>query len=345
MLSLISHFVIIQIIILKIFMMQIQIPLAQKTKIIKEEGNRMIFEVAGCYPGYGITLGNALRRVLLSSLPGAAITAIKIKGVQHEFSVLPFILEDVVEIMLNLKQIRFRMADDEKHKLTLKASGEKKVSAANIKVHTGVEILNQDCHIATLTNKKAELEMEIEVEKGLGYSSIEQRQKEKVEIGMIPVDAIFSPIRKVNFEVENMRVGDKTDYNRLIIDIETDGSITSKDALTTAASILLEQFSVFTEVEKISDKKEKKEKEIEKESDKKIEKEYEKENDITKMSIDELKFSTRTINVLTSNDIKTVAGLIRKNEDSVLNLEGMGEKGLKEIKKVLSKLGLELKQG
>lgn len=315
-----------------------QISLPSKPNIIKRENNRAVFEIEGCYPGYGITLGNALRRVLLSSLPGAAVTGIKIKGVQHEFSTLPHIMEDVIEIILNLKQLRFKLTDNEKHKLFLKASGEKNVKASEIKVSTGVEIINKDAHIATLTDKKAGLEIEMDVEKGLGYWPVEQRQKQKLEIGLIPVDAIFSPIRRVNFEVENMRVGEKTDYNRLRFDVETDESITPEDAFKKAAEILVEQFKIF------SVSAEEKREQI-----KKVVKEGEKENergkieDVIKIDIDDLRISTRVINALKESGIKTVGGLIKKKEDTLLEIEGMGEKGLKEIKRALSKLGLELK--
>lgn len=317
--------------------MQIQIPLPQKTKVIKQENNRATFEVEGCYPGYGITFGNALRRIILSSLSGAAVTGIKIKGVQHEFSTLPHVMEDVIEITLNLKQLRFRVATEDKYKLTLTASGEKQIKASDIKIPSGIEIINKDAHIATLTDKKASLEMEIEVETGLGYSPVEQRSKEKLEIGMIPVDASFSPIQKVNFEVENMRVGDRTDYNRLVIDIETDGSITSEAAFKKAATILVDQFKVLVEVEK--EKKRAPVKMVEE----KEEERAEAEEDVTKIPVDDLKFSTRVANVLKEAGIKTVSGLLKKGETTLMETEGMGEKGVREIKRALSKFGLELK--
>lgn len=332
-----------------------QIPLPSKPNIIKssepagkpsdlagkQDANRVMFEIEGCYPGYGITLGNAFRRVLLSSLPGTAVTGVKIKGVQHEFSTMPHVTEDVIEIILNLKQLRFKSTGSaeagEKIKLFLKASGEKEVKASDIKAPTGIEIINKNAHIATLTDKKANLEIEMDVETGFGYWSVEQRQKQKLEIGMIPIDAIFSPIRKINFEVENMRVGDRTDYNRLRFDVETDGSITPEEAFKKAAETLVEQLKVFTEVEKREQVKklaggEKKEKEQEKEKD-----------DVTKISIDDLKLSARVINALKGGGIKTVGGLIKKSESALFDIEGMGEKGLKEIKRALSKIGLGLK--
>jgi len=234
--------------------METNILLPNPPKVIKKGDNRAIFEIENCYPGYGMTLGNALRRVLLSSLPGAAIVGIKIKGVSHEFSTIPYVLEDVIQIILNLKQIRFKLYTDEPVKLTLKTKGEKEVKASDIKLTSDAEIVNKDAHIATLTDKKAELEMEIEVEKGLGYVPVEQRKKEKLSVGYIAVDAIFSPIKKVNYEIENMRVGDRTDFNRLKVDIETDGSITPEEAFQKAVNILVDCFKVLIEEERIEKK-------------------------------------------------------------------------------------------
>ncbi|RLF36175.1 MAG: DNA-directed RNA polymerase subunit alpha [Thermoplasmata archaeon] len=234
--------------------METNILLPNPPKVIKKGENRAIFEIENCYPGYGMTLGNALRRVLLSSLPGAAIVGVKIKGVNHEFSTIPHVLEDVIQIILNLKQIRFKLYTDEPVKLTLKAKGEKEVKASDIKLTSDVEIVNKDAHIATLTDKKAELEMEIEVEKGLGYVPVEQRKKEKLSVGYIAVDAIFSPIKKVNYEIENMRVGDRTDFNRLKVDIETDGSITPEEAFQKAVNILVDCFKVLIEEERTEKK-------------------------------------------------------------------------------------------
>jgi len=227
--------------------MEHKISLPLKPKIVKKGENHAIFEIDNCYPGYGITIGNAFRRVLLSSLEGAAITSVKIKGVSHEFSTIPHIAEDVVQIILNLKQIRFKVLAKEvlPIKVELKASGEKEVRAKDIKLTSDVEIINKDAHIATLTGPKAKLEMEIEIDIGLGYVPVEQRKKEKLEIGSIALDAIYTPIKKVNYEVENMRVGDRTDFNRVRIDIETDGSLEPEEAFKRAADILVEHFQVF----------------------------------------------------------------------------------------------------
>ena len=230
--------------------METNILLPKSPKITKKGENRAIFEIENCYPGYGMTLGNAFRRVLLSSLPGAAVTSIKIKGVDHEFSTIPNVLEDVIQIILNLKQVRFKLHSEEPVILSLKAKGEKKVKASDIKVTPDVEIVNKDAYIATLTNKKAEIEIEIEIDSGLGYVPVEQRKKEKLSIGYIAVDAIFSPIKKANYEIENMRVGDKTDFNRLRIDIETDGSIKPEEAFQEATRILVDHFGLFIIEEK-----------------------------------------------------------------------------------------------
>ena len=223
--------------------MNTNISLPKTPKLVKQlSPNKAEFEIDELYPGYGLTLGNALRRVMLSSLPGAAATSVKIKGVNHEFSTLPGVLEDVVEIILNLKQIRFKVYSDEPQIVILKAKGEKEVKAGDIKLVSQVEIANSGAHIATLTSKNASLEMEIKVERGLGYSSIESRKQEKQEVGNIAVDTIFTPIKMINYEVEDMRVGDRTDYNRLKIDIETDGTISPAEALTNADNLLIEHF-------------------------------------------------------------------------------------------------------
>lgn len=313
--------------------MQIIFPLTPK--IIKQEGNSAVFEIEGCYPGYGITLGNALRRVILSSLEGAAIIGIKIKGVQHEFSTIPYVLENVVDIILNLKQVRLILHSDQPVKIFLKGKGEKELKAKDIEITSDVEIINKDAHIATLTDKKADFEMEIEVGSGLGYMAIDSGKKERLEIGRIAVDAIYNPVTKVNFEVENMRVGERTDFNRLRFEIETDGSISPADALVKASQILIDHFKIFTELkqEKAAEKKAVKSKGSKEE-----------ETDAAKIKVEDLKLSARTISVLHDSGIKSVGGLTKKTEESLGKMKGMGEKGIKEIKKVLKKLELALKE-
>lgn len=255
--------------------METNILLPRPPKIIKRGENRAVFEIENCYPGYGMTLGNAFRRVLLSSLPGAAVTAVKIKGAEHEFSTIPHVLEDVIQIILNLKQVRFKKYSEEPITLTLKTKGEKKVKASEIKLTSDIEMVNKEAYIASLTDKKAELDIEIEVNSGLGYVPVEQRKKEKLPIGSIAVDAIFSPVKRVNYEMENMRVGNRTDFNRLKIDIKTDGSITPEEAFNKTAQILVDHFSLFVEkkpsfAKAAEGKKEKKKKEKEKKPQKKV---------------------------------------------------------------------------
>ena len=218
-------------------------------KTVSETNNEGVFEVEGLYTGYGLTLGNTLRRVLLSSLPGAAITRVKIKGINHEFSTLEGVAEDIVEIGLNLKKIRFRVYTDDPQALTLKVKGEKTVTAAEIETTAQVEVINPDAYIATLTAKDAELNMELTVERGLGYVPVESMKLEKLPVGVIALDAIFTPIVKVNFTVENMRVGDRTDYNRLKLVIQTDGSVTPSAALRKASNILQDHFTKVSQVE------------------------------------------------------------------------------------------------
>lgn len=226
----------------------IQLPVEPKV-LSKEGDNKAVFDISPLYPGYGMTVGNSLRRVLISSLGGAAVTAVKIKGVPHEFSIIPDVAEDVIEIILNLKKVRFKLFSDEPVTLILKSSGEGAVSASDIKVTSDVEVINTDQHIATITSKKGEIEMEIKVEKGIGYVPVDQREKNKLGVGVIAIDGIFTPIKNVNFKVENIRVDQRTDYNRAILDIETDGSMSPEEALQQSAKILIDHFNVIANVE------------------------------------------------------------------------------------------------
>jgi len=308
--------------------------LPKPPKVISKKENWARFEIEALYPGYGITMGNSLRRVLLSSLPGVAVTQMKIKGIQHEFTTISGVLEDVITVMMNLKQMRFKVYADEPQKAALKIKGEKEVKGSDFKLPSQVELVNKSCHIATLTNKKAELDIEIQIEKGTGYEPVERRKKQtKLEIGIIPIDAIFTPIRRVNYKVENMRVGERTDFDRLYLEIETDGTITPEEAFSRASEILVKHFSLFTESFKVSKEKETPKKE----------KEAGPKKDLTETKVENLKLSGRTLNALLNNNLKTVGGILRKSEESLLKLEGVGEKGVKEIKKALKKLGLELK--
>jgi len=317
------------------------ISLPQKPKYSKTGENSGKFEILGCYPGYGTTLGNALRRVLLSSLSGAALTSVKIKGVSHEFSAIPGILEDVVQIILNLKKIRFRMEGEETVKISLNAKGEGKITAKSIKCPSGVEVVNKDQIVATITDKKIELEMEMEVNKGLGYIPVEQQQRDEKEIGVIAIDAIYTPIRRVNYLVEDMRVGKKTDFNKITLDVETDGSITPEEAFKKSIDILVGQFSALGELAV-------QEKEVEEAKEAQIEEKEEEKKEETKdplkLKISELKgLSNRTVNVLEENKVEKVKDIVKMKEEELKELKGMGDKGIKEIRKAIGEFGLTLK--
>jgi DNA-directed RNA polymerase subunit alpha len=312
------------------------IPLPNPPKIIKKENNTAIFEIEGLYPGYGVTVSNSLRRILLSSLEGAAVTQVKIKGVSHEFSTIPGVLEDVVIIILNLKKLRFKFFSDESEKITLKIKGEKIVKAKDFNVSSQLEIENSDLVIANLTSKNSQLEMEALVEKGVGYQLAEQREEKKKEIGMIPIDAIFTPVKRVSSSIENMRRGKRTDFDRLTIEIETDGTISPEEAFLKACNILLDHFNLFS---KALSPEPAETKVIEEKSNKK---EKGSGEDNKKMNVEDLKISERTKNALLNSNLKTVAGVLRKKEEGIKNLEGLGDKAVKEIRKAVKKLGFEL---
>src|SRR3989338_1408190 len=282
-------------------MSEYKIVMPSKPRVVLEEANKGVFEIDGLYPGYGHTLGNSLRRIILSSLPGASITAIKIDGVSHEFQTLEGIKEDVIVMILNLKKARFKMLSDEPQTVTLSIKGPKEVTAGDIKTGGQVEILNPELHIAEVTGK-VNLNIEMKIEKGLGFISKEIFQKEKVDVGTIAVDAIFTPIRRVSYEVENMRVGDKTNHNRLRISIETDGTLSAREALSQSIAIMIHQLKALIDF-KEPEEEVKIGKKIPKEEDKNEEKEEKKKGsdfaDILKTRTDSLDLSTRTLNALT----------------------------------------------
>lgn len=265
-----------------------KIPLPAKITFEKTSNqNQIIATVEPFYPGYGTTIGNSLRRVMLSSLMGAAVTGVKIKGVQHEFSTIPNVLEDVIQIILNFKLVRFKIFTDETVKLTLSVKGEGKVTAKDIKATSDAEIVNPNQHIATLTAKNAELNIEIYVKRGRGFWPIEERAGEQ-EVGVIAIDAIFTPLKKVGLKIENVRVGQMTNYEKVVFDIETDGTIRPERALLNSVNILIEQFNFFVEnIEIEEEKKAPKEKKIEEVNPKKIkkikEKKEKKEKKISKI--------------------------------------------------------------
>ncbi len=328
-------------------MPEYKIILPSKPRVVVEEGNKGVFEIDGLYPGYGHTLGNSLRRIILSSIPGASVTSIKIDGVSHEFSTMDGVKEDVIVIILNLKKTRFKMTSDEPQTVTLSIKGPKQVFASDIKTSGQVEILNPELYIAEVTGKNS-LDIELKIEKGLGFISKEVMQKDKVDIGTIAVDAIFTPIRRVSYEVENMRVGDNTNHNRLRISIETDGTLTPREALSQSIETMIYQLKAIVDFKEVEEevKPVKKSKDEDKSSERSSDDDKKDDDlaDVLKTRIDSLDLSTRTLNALTSANIRTLGGLARKKREDLLELEGIGEKGITEIKKVLGKSGLNLKE-
>ncbi len=253
------------------------IPLSQPAKVTERKGNIAMFEIEALYPGYGVTVGNSLRRVLLSSLEGAAVTKVKIKGATHEFTTIPGMHEDMIMLLLNIKQLRFKLHGEEPQSATLKTKGEKAVTGALFDLPSQLELANKDLVIAHLTAKNAELEMEIRVEKGIGYVQAEMLKKEKEEIGTITLDAIFTPVKKVSFQVEKMRVGERTDFDKVRLSVETDGTITPEQAFSQAADILVRQFSVVLDgIKEIAEKQTEEEKTAAEKEEKKERKKTEK---------------------------------------------------------------------
>lgn len=317
-------------------MLETNVTLPSKPRVVNEEEFRGIYEIDGLYPGYGHTLGNSLRRIVLSSLPGAAITHVKIDGVKHEFDTIAGVKEDVITILLNIKRIRIVSHSDEPITITLKKSGAGMVTAADIECPTQVEVLNPEQPICEITNKSTKLDVEMTVEKGLGYVAREVHQKEKVDIGTIALDAVFTPIRRANYEVENMRVGDRTDYNRLRVIIETDGTLTPREALENSIEIMIHQLkAVIGFQEQVEEKPE----EVE-EAD--TEEEVEVDQDVLKTRIETLDLSARTLAALEEANIRTIGGLVRKKQDDILALDGIGPKGVDEIVDLLKTMGVTL---
>ena len=324
-------------------MMSLSIVLPSKLKIVSEDSNLGTYEIEGLYPGYGHTLGNSLRRIILSSIPGCAITQVKIKGADHEFSTLAGVREDVMTILLNLKKVRFQLTGDESATATLSVKSGV-VKASDFETSGQLVVTTPDQYIAEVTGK-AELHIEVVVAKGLGFVSREMLSKEKVDIGTIMTDARFSPIVGCSYDVEDMRVGDRTNYNRLRLSIETDGSIEPKVALEDAMKIMLEQFRAILDLKEIA----KAHVEIPAPSVAKAKEEgaaMDKEDltEVLKTRIDSLQLSTRTLNALSDAGIRTVGGLIQKTEEGLLELDGFGDKGLNEVKEVLTNYGLSLKK-
>lgn len=312
--------------------------LPSKPKVVSEEGVSGVYEIEGLYPGYGHTLGNSLRRIILSSLPGVAVTSVKIAGVSHEFSVIDGVKEDVITILLNLKKIRMRFSTDEAQTITLKVKGDKVVTAADLDLPGQVEVLNPEQVIATLTNKNAELDMEIRAERGLGFVPKEALEKNRVDIGTIALDGIFTPIRRASYEVENMRVGDRTDFNKLKLFIETDGTIAPQEALTKSIEIMINQLKAIVGFKEEEPETHEEETELSSPANK-----MEIDPEVLKTRIESLDLSARTQNALANANIRTVGGLARKKEQDLEDIDGLGQKGIQEIKQALGEFGITLK--
>jgi DNA-directed RNA polymerase subunit alpha len=296
-----------------------------------EDANYGKYVVEPLERGYGTTLGNSLRRILLSSLPGAAVTSVKIDGILHEFSTIPGVKEDVTEIILNLKKLAVRLNGEQTKRVIINAVGPKEVIAADIIADVDVEIHNEDLHIATLEDN-ATLVMEINLSRGRGYVSAEQNKTEGMPIAVIPVDSIFTPVTKVNFMVDNTRVGHITDYDRLTLELWTDGSITPDEGVSIGAKIMQEHLNLFIE---LTDSTEAMEIMIEKEEDQK--------EKALEMTIEELELSVRSFNCLKRAAINTVEELTHKTEEDMMKVRNLGKKSLDEVKHKLEELGLGLK--
>jgi len=286
-----------------------------------------------CQPlerGFGITLGNALRRILLSSIHGAAIVSVRIDGVLHEFTAIPGVLEDVSEIVLNLKEVRLRMSDTLPRVIRIEAGGEGEVKAGDILSDGGVEVLNPEHHIASLS-KGGRLNMTMTVKVGKGYVPAEMNKSEDDPVGTIPIDAVFSPIKRVNYVIGSARVGQRTDYDKLTLEVWTDGSVSPEDAVAYAAKILKEQVSVFINFE------EEPEPQIEEPEEKE-----EKLNENLYRSVEELELSVRSANCLKNANIRYIGELVQRTEQEMLKTKNFGRKSLNEIKEVLTEMGLKL---
>ena len=296
----------------------------------KENSGR--FFAATFERGYGITLGNSLRRVLLSSIEGAAVTSIKIAGIQHEFSAIPGVVEDVPEIILNIKNLVLKSHSKVPKTLTIKKNTKGEIKAKDIETDETVEIINPDLHICTLS-KDVKFNMELEVSKGRGYVAQEANKKEDQTIGVIPVDSIFSPVRRVNFFVENTRVGQRTDYDKLVLEIQTNGAINPKDALLYASNILARHLDIFVNFGQLPEEE--------------IEEPVMTQEEIAlyeklRLPISELELSVRSSNCLREANIKTIADLVKKGEEEMLGFKNFGKKSLTEIKQLLVSMGLSL---
>ena len=301
------------------------------TKFVDEDGTYGKFVVEPLERGYGTTLGNCMRRILLSSLPGAAVTSVKIVGILHEFSTIPGVKEDVTEIILNLKKLAVRLNGDSTKRVIINAVGPKEVTAADIIGDAEMEIFNPELHIATL-EENATLVMEINLARGRGYVPADQNKNESTPISVIPVDSIYTPVRKVNYTVENTRVGQVTDFDRLNLEIWTDGSITPEEGVSIGAKIMQEHLNLFIQLDDSTDGMEIM-----------VEKEEDQKEKALEMTIEELELSVRSFNCLKRAAINTVEELTERSEEDMMKVRNLGKKSLDEVKAKLEELGLGLK--
>ena len=282
--------------------------------------------------GYGVTIGNSLRRILLSSLPGSAITSVRIDGVLHEFSTIPNVVEDVPEIIVNLKGVRFKTFDNEEKTVRIDFDGEGEVTAGSIVVGGDVEVLNPDLHIATVA-EGGSLHMEMTVEKGRGYNTAEKNKKPNQDISVLPIDSIFTPVKKVNYSVENTRVGQMVDFDKLIMEVWTDGSLKAYEALSLAAKVLTGHLELFIDLSEAT-----------KNTQVMIEKEESKKERVLEMTIEDLELSVRSFNCLKRAGISTVEDLTNKTETEMMKVRNLGKKSFDEVTNKLHSLGLDFKE-
>ena len=282
--------------------------------------------------GYGVTIGNSLRRILLSSLPGCAITSVKIDGVLHEFSTIPNVVEDVPEVIVNLKNVRLKFDGNEEKTLRINFKGEGEVTAADIESDGTVEILNPDLHIATVA-EGGSLVMELTADRGRGYNSSEKNKKPNQDISVLPIDSIYTPVKKVNYQVENTRVGQTVDYDKLVIEVWTDGSLKAHEALSLAAKVMTGHLELFIDLSETT-----------KNTQVMVEKEESKKEKVLEMSIEELELSVRSYNCLKRANISTVEDLISKSESEMMKVRNLGKKSFDEVTAKLHSLGLDFAQ-
>lgn len=303
-----------------------------KIKEVVIDETRSKFIIDPLLPGYGATMGNALRRVLLSSLPGTAISSLKLEGVAHEFSAIPHVKEDMIKIIMNLRKINFKSYSDEPVTIGLAAKGPKSISAKDFKLPSSVEILNPEEYIATL-DKSADFDLEVVLEQGRGFRPTEDREIEKNDVGRISIDSVFSPVKLINFKIEHTRVGQMTNYDKIELEIATNGSISPREALTQAGKILVQHFNYIAEGKPYTSEEEVAETVAEAEP-----KEIVSLAEVDpKTKVSELDLSARTINALINSGIKTVAGLKRLSDLKLSEVKGLGKKGFEEVKELLAK--------